>query len=316
MMDGAYFVGRKDLLEFFNDLLDLEYSKIEQSATGAMACQLTSLIFPGSIPMSRVQWDGKADYEFVANYKLLQNAFAKHKVQRYVDVTKLIRGKYQDNLEFCQWLKAFYDQSGAMRPDDYDAALVRTKGKGGTHFNAAHSRTKGKRKPAASSSRAAATTARPAVARTTTARTATRPTVPKEASSATARSSRPLRDRDNQKSSAVDNSAEVEALNTKNQSLTTRVLELEESLVALEEERDVAVLEVEKERDFYFTKLRDVEVLLQIHQEQGTEMPAALMDHVFAILYATAEEDLTVTEDGEVMVNAQEAAVEESVGAD
>jgi hypothetical protein len=40
------------------------------------------------------------------------------------------------------------------------------------------------------------------------------------------------------------------------------------------------------------------------------------MDHVFAILYATAEEDLTVTEDGEVMVNAQEAAVEESVGAD
>lgn len=303
-MDGAYFVGRKDLLEFFNDLLDLEYTKIEQSATGAMACQITSLIFPGSIPLTRVNWDAKADYEFVANYKLLQNAFAKHKVQRYVDVTKLIRGKYQDNLEFCQWLKAFYDQSGAIRPDDYDAASVRTKGKGGARFNAQHSRSKGKRKPA---------TARPAVTRTTT---ATRPTVPKEASSAPTRSSRPLRDRDNQKSSAVDNSVEMEALKTTNLSLTTRVVELEESLVALEEERDVAVLEVEKERDFYFTKLRDVEVLLQIHQEQGTEMPAALMDHVFAILYATAEEDLTVTEDGEVMVNAQQATVDESVEAD
>jgi RP/EB family microtubule-associated protein len=87
MMDGAYFVGRKELLEFFNTLLDVEYTKIEQTATGAMACQLTSLIFPNSIPMSRVNWDAKSDFEFVANYKLLQSAFTKHKVQRYVDGT-------------------------------------------------------------------------------------------------------------------------------------------------------------------------------------------------------------------------------------
>uniref|UniRef100_A0A7S4AT91 Calponin-homology (CH) domain-containing protein n=1 Tax=Pseudo-nitzschia australis TaxID=44445 RepID=A0A7S4AT91_9STRA len=95
MMDNAYFVGRQELLSFFNDLLDLNLAKIEQTATGAVACQLTDYIFPGTVPLSRINWEARSDYEFVANYKLLQAAFTKHRVQRYVDVTKLIRAKYQ-----------------------------------------------------------------------------------------------------------------------------------------------------------------------------------------------------------------------------
>ena len=37
----------------------------------------------------------RSDYEFVVNYKLLQAAFSKNNVQRFVDVPKLIRAKYQ-----------------------------------------------------------------------------------------------------------------------------------------------------------------------------------------------------------------------------
>ena len=37
----------------------------------------------------------RSDYEFVSNYKLLQAAFTKNHVQRFVDVDKLIRAKYQ-----------------------------------------------------------------------------------------------------------------------------------------------------------------------------------------------------------------------------
>lgn len=98
-MDAAYFTGRKELLDFFNDLLQLKLTKIEQTASGAVACQMTDVIFPGSIPLSKIDWSARSDYEYVQNYKLLQNAFNKYNVQRHVDVDKLIRAKYQVRID-------------------------------------------------------------------------------------------------------------------------------------------------------------------------------------------------------------------------
>ena len=130
MMDSAYFVSKNELLAFFNNTLDMNLTKIEQTCTGAVACQLCEYIFPKSIPVSRIDWSCKASFEYVANYKLLQAAFTKNRVRRHVDVDRLIRGKYQDNLEFCQWLKAWHDQQIPNR-EGYDPAAVRAKGKGG-----------------------------------------------------------------------------------------------------------------------------------------------------------------------------------------
>jgi len=102
MMDGAYFVGRREILEYFNNLLQLDLVKIEETASGAIACQVMDYLFPGSIPMHRVDWSARASHEYVKNYKLLQAAFTRNNIQKHIDVDKLIRAKYQDNLEFCQ----------------------------------------------------------------------------------------------------------------------------------------------------------------------------------------------------------------------
>ena len=70
-------------------------------------------IYPGTFNLSKVKWGAKFDYEYVENYKVLQNAFDKNGIKKHIDVScrwfsylfsqvdKLVKAKYQDNLEFC-----------------------------------------------------------------------------------------------------------------------------------------------------------------------------------------------------------------------
>jgi len=127
-MDPAYFVGRAEILEWINATLQLKLTKVEETCTGAVACQIVDSLFPGVVQMNKVNWAAKSDWEYVANYKVLQAAFAQLKIDRYVDVDKLIKGKYQDNFEFCQWLKKFAANNETGAP--YDALARRGLGKG------------------------------------------------------------------------------------------------------------------------------------------------------------------------------------------
>jgi RP/EB family microtubule-associated protein len=58
-------------------------------------------IYPGSVALSKIKWNAKHEYEFVENYKVLQQTFAKNEIKRHIEVDKLTKAKYQDNLEFC-----------------------------------------------------------------------------------------------------------------------------------------------------------------------------------------------------------------------
>jgi RP/EB family microtubule-associated protein len=100
-------------------------AKIEQCATGAVYCAVMDALYPNTFPFSKVKWECKNEYEFVENYKVLQQAFDKNGVKRHIDVNKMIKAKYQDNLEFCQWLKAFFEKNYNGEPYD---AVGRRKG--------------------------------------------------------------------------------------------------------------------------------------------------------------------------------------------
>ncbi len=45
----------------------------------------------GQVAMSKVNWAAKQDFEFVANYKILQTAFAKFHVDRVSHITSNFR---------------------------------------------------------------------------------------------------------------------------------------------------------------------------------------------------------------------------------
>ena len=59
----------------------------------------------------------------------------KNHVDKYVDVDRLVKARYQDNLEFMQWLKRFFELKVHELPADYDVQAVRVKGKGGDKYN-------------------------------------------------------------------------------------------------------------------------------------------------------------------------------------
>ena len=46
-------------------------------------------------------------YEILANYKILTISLNNLQIKKIVDVKKLSLCKYQDNLEFCLWIKNF-----------------------------------------------------------------------------------------------------------------------------------------------------------------------------------------------------------------
>lgn len=129
LMEGAFFVGRKEIVDWINSTLDLNISKVEETASGAVACQLLDIMYPGQVPMHKLNWAAKQDFEFVANYKILQTAFSKLGIERHVDVDRLITARYMDNLEFMQWFKRFFEMQ-VHDKGDYDAYAQRCKGKG------------------------------------------------------------------------------------------------------------------------------------------------------------------------------------------
>ena len=119
MMDGAFFVGRKEIVEWINETCELSITKIEDTAFGGIACMLLDIMYPGQVPMHKVDWSAKQSFEYVANYKVLQTCFVKLGIEKNIDVDRLIKGRYQDNLEFMQWFKRFFEMH-VQGKGDYD----------------------------------------------------------------------------------------------------------------------------------------------------------------------------------------------------
>lgn len=244
-------VSRSDLVEWVNKTLGLNYTKVENLCSGAAYCQFMDLLWPGSIPMKRIKFTAKNDYEFIDNFKLLQAVFKKKGVTQDIPVERLVKGKFQDNFEFGQYFKKFFDaNSGGV--EGYDADEARSKigvsDVSGSVTAGAAARATPKRTPEPKSAKSGASRVAKGPVRAAVG-----------GRSAAASGARKAADH--------GNSEELEALRTE-------VAELKLTVDGLE-----------KERDFYFGKLRDIELLCQSKEADDLPHLAEIVD----ILYATEE---------------------------
>ncbi|APA10364.1 hypothetical protein SS1G_07164 [Sclerotinia sclerotiorum 1980 UF-70] len=227
--------SRQELVAWLNNLLQLNITKVEQCGTGAALCQVFDSIFL-DVPMSKVKFNVNTEYAYLQNFKILQNTFTRHQIDRSIHVEQLVKCKMQDNLEFLQWSKRYWDQY--FPGGEYDA-VARRRAAGG---------------PGAAPSAAPKTSAGTGAAR--------RGVTPTTSGARVA------------KPGGVAGGAASAALKAENDTLKETVAGLE------------------RERDFYFSKLRDIELLVQQACEEDPEIEKqedGLIKHIQTILYSTED---------------------------
>lgn len=113
-------MGRNELLGWINELLNLsgkaEVKKVEQLAAGYHHCQVFNAMFPGVLPMKRVNYKARYDYEFLNNFKILQDGFSKVSIAKVIPVDRIVKARYQDNFEFLQWIHEFFVRVQGDKP--------------------------------------------------------------------------------------------------------------------------------------------------------------------------------------------------------
>jgi len=302
MMDAGYFVGRKEIVDWINETLQLNLTKVEQTASGAVACQLLDRIYPGKVPLNKVNWEAKLDYEFLSNYKLLQTAFTKLQIDKHLPVEKLVRAKYQDNLEFMQWFKRFYELNNPAL--DYDPVVARAGGKG-----------------AGGPARTIPPAAAPFCSSTRTGNMPSNSLKSRPSSrsigSSTGSSSGNGGARDKENSGgAIATSSSHGGRNVTTAAAATvadeALLRKAENLAQENTTLQATIEGLEKERDFYFEKLTVVEEMLQERQaaadENFSQEASLLIEEIFKVLYAT--ENATGLSDCDEPCSEAAAAVE------
>ena len=131
MMDPAFFVGRNELVMWVNTLLKTKIQKVEQCASGAIYCQIMDAAHPNIVPMHKVSFAARAEHEYVQNYKVLQTVFDKLRIAKNIEVEKLCKARPLDNLEFLQWMKRYFDVTVGEATEGYDPVQRRMGCKGG-----------------------------------------------------------------------------------------------------------------------------------------------------------------------------------------
>lgn len=260
--------SRTDLLNWLNSTLDLNYTKVEQCGTGAAYCQIMDSIY-GDVPMHRVSFTAKFDYEYLLNYKILQSLFAKHGVSKTVPVERLLKCKLQDNLEFLQWLKRFWMET--KDESEYEPTS-RRKGGGGTKTDSRTGSSINNRVGLANKKGASSMSSRPRVTPPVSNAPKYRGLVgtTKPTMSAGATGSSRLFGSNSSVTSVKPKAGTSQQSAKLQKDLEQSQLELGEISQELNEYKDAAE-GLETERNFYFSKLRDIEILSQAITDQLSE---------------------------------------------
>ncbi|MES1912964.1 MAG: hypothetical protein MHM6MM_005205 [Cercozoa sp. M6MM] len=291
VMNSAYFVGKNELLQFFNTVFSLQIEKVEEVHTGAIPCQVLDAIFPGKVPMRKVDFSARQEYAKLNNWKIFTTVCDQNGVKRKIDPGRLVKGRPMDNLEFAQWLYSLFQE--LCTTDDYDAVKRRSVCKGGSTFTGGS----GRQRPRRTTAAAAATKPRATRVVNTSRMSASNPVAqapsmrttasggaaPRVATSARPRT--PVKPR----VTRVVASKQDPALQQRVTSLESELKTAREEVTRHKAQYDAlfrTAQEIERERNDFYNTLVAVEQLAKAADTNATCDKTQLLRQLFEVLYS------------------------------
>eukprot|EP00835_Amoeboradix_gromovi_P005219 NODE_471_length_8085_cov_0.211620.p3 type:complete len:125 gc:universal NODE_471_length_8085_cov_0.211620:7600-7226(-) len=105
-------MSRVALLQWINGVTGANCTKIEDLGKGDIYLQLLAVYYPDT-PANRRVPNANQEYQWRQNWKLLQIVFDKYQIPVHIPVERLVKCKFQDNVEFCQLVKKHLDGENA-----------------------------------------------------------------------------------------------------------------------------------------------------------------------------------------------------------
>jgi microtubule-associated protein, RP/EB family len=112
--DSSTYMSKSELFKWLKTELGIKLTNIEDLSNGSVYCIVINSIHPGCIPMHKVHTRARQEYEFISNFKLLQQGFNKHHIQKTISLERLIKGF--DHIPMLQWMKNYYDSHKQPMP--------------------------------------------------------------------------------------------------------------------------------------------------------------------------------------------------------
>lgn len=249
--------SKHELLLWLNDLLQFKYSRVEQCGTGVAYCQIMHSIYK-DVPLKKVIFDAKNDYDYSNNFRVLRSAFNMHNINKPFNMEQLAKCRLNDNLELLQWIKKHWD---AYYPGGgYDAVAQR----------------------------------REAAPKPKIKKLEVNPTnIPTEDYEAHEKGSESL----HYDTYKLVSSSDISRPNSAKLSATSATI----SATAVDHERKIREMAkqimdlrcvgdtLERERNFYYLKLRDIEVIVLERFQQPTGDMHGVLKDIQHVLYSTEE---------------------------
>ena len=119
-------LGRLELLEWVNTLLDADYSKVEHLGDGVAYMQILDAIHPNLlVPLHKINFNARTENTKISNLRVVQHALEAHGIKKELPIKQMAKCKFADNIEMLQWCYAFLHTKYPDANTLYKARLAR-----------------------------------------------------------------------------------------------------------------------------------------------------------------------------------------------